>query len=136
MIEISSEQPQNSILAFVMKWVALLADGRAEDACALLDKPNSYGIGWTPRSIEEVINTTFSADSSFYRRHPEGPIVTDPYQLTEQRDIEVIELQDGNGYLFDYDLPLNGERSDLTAQFEFHKTPNGYAVVLHDLHVL
>ena len=136
MIDISSEEPQHSILAFVRKWVALIADGRAEDACALIDEPNSYGIEWTPTSIDEVINSAFSPDSRFYRLHPEGPIVTNPFRLTEQREIEVIELENGNGYLFDYDLPLNDEWSDLTAQFEFRKRPSGYAVVLHDLHVL
>jgi hypothetical protein len=45
-------------------------------------------------------------------------------------------LQDGTGFQFDYDLPLNGEWSDLTAQFEFLRRSDGYAVVLHDIHVL
>ena len=114
----------------------LLADGQVESACALIDEPNKYGIVWTPTLIEDLINSTFSPASRFYQSHPEGPIITNRFQLNEQKDIEVIELEDGSGYLFDYDLPLNGEWSDLTAQFEFHKKPNGYAVVLHDLHVL
>jgi hypothetical protein len=34
------------------------------------------------------------------------------------------------------DLPLNGEWSDLTAQFEFEPVGNGTGLSLHDLHVL
>jgi hypothetical protein len=136
MIEISLQNPDKSILAFVKQWIALLAEGRAEDAGALIDEPNCYGILWTPKLINEVINSTFSCDSRFYKTHPEGPIITDPFQLKEQRETEVIELENDRGYAFDYNLPLNGEWSDLTAQFEFHKKPNGYSIVLHDIHVL
>ena len=48
----------------------------------------------------------------------------------------LVEFADGRGYSFEYDLPLSGEWSDLTAQFEFLRRPSGYAVVLHDIHVL
>ena len=114
----------------------LLADDRLEDACALLDEPNMYGIAWTPEKIREVVATTFDPQSRFYRFHPEGPIFTDPYQLPEQPHQELIPLHNNEGYRFDYDIPLNGEWSDLTALFIFYKRPQGYAVVLHDLHVL
>jgi hypothetical protein len=40
------------------------------------------------------------------------------------------------GYWLDYDVPLNGQFSDLTAQFEFEPRQEGYAAVLQDLHVL
>ncbi len=45
-------------------------------------------------------------------------------------------LTDGSGYRLDHDVPINGEWSDLTTQFEFLNWPNGYAMVLQDLHVL
>ena len=45
-------------------------------------------------------------------------------------------FDDGSGYSVEHDVPLNGEWSDLTAQFEFVRFPKGYAVVLHDLHVM
>ena len=114
----------------------LLAEGRFEEACALLDEPNAYGSTWTPRLIQETVNDTFDPESRFYKAHPEGPIFTDPSELGERIEIEVLELDDKRGYAFDYDAPLNGEWSDLTAQFEFLKRSNGYAVVLHDFHVL
>lgn len=136
MIEISSESPEQAILTFVKGWMKLLADGRLEEACALIDEPNSYGIAWTPGMIRDMVNATFSPDTRFHTSHPEGPVFTDPFQLEEQRDVEVIEFDDGSGYAFDYDIPLNGEWRDLTAQFEFRTSPDGHAVVLHDLHVL
>lgn len=136
MIEISATRPQTSILSFVRNWVKLVADGRVGDACKQIDEPNCYGIVWTPTLINDLINSTFDTNSRFRISHPDGPVVTNPFQLIEQRDLEVQELENGSGYLFDYDLPLNGEWSDLTAQFEFHKRSGGYAVVLHDLHVL
>ena len=135
MIEISSDAPEKSILDFVIRWMKLLADDRLNEACALLDEPNCYGIG-TPDLIKETVNETFSPHTRFYIYHPEGPVFTDPSELKKQRDIEAIEFSDGSGYAFDYDIPLNGEWSELTAQFEFLKRPNGYSVVLHDLHVM
>jgi hypothetical protein len=50
--------------------------------------------------------------------------------------MEAIEFDDGSGYHFEYDIPLNGEWSDLTAIFRILKTPKGYVVFLNDLHVL
>ena len=66
----------------------------------------------------------------------EGPVIIDPFEIDEHSEAEVIELEGGRGYAFDYALPLNGEWSDLTAQFEFYKWSDGSAVVLNDLHVL
>lgn len=114
----------------------LLAEGRFDDACNLLDEPNSYGVHWTPELIKQTLRDTFGLDSFFYQIHPEGPVFTDPSRLEAQPNAEIIEFYDKSGYAFDCDLALNGEWSDLTAQFEFLKRPSGYAVVLHDLHVM
>ena len=137
MIDISPDAPEKAILDFARRWMKLLADNRIDEACALLDEPNYYGIVWTPDSIKETVHETFSPDTRFYNYHPEGPIFTDPYELEAQRDREEpIEFDDGSGYHLDYDIPLNGEWSDLTAQFKFLKRPNGYAVILYDLYVM
>jgi hypothetical protein len=108
----------------------------SDSACALLDEPNCYAIFWTPDLIRQIVPDTFSPATQFYRYHPEGPVFSDPFELEEQKGLEVIEFEDGSGYAFDYYVPLNGEWSDLTAQFEFRKRDGGYAVILHDLHVL
>ncbi|HSK73554.1 MAG TPA: hypothetical protein VK892_17790 [Pyrinomonadaceae bacterium] len=136
MIKISPESPEKAILEFVKSWMKLLAENRLDEACVMIDEPNCYGIVWTPELIIETVNETFSPDTIFYEYFPEGPIFTDPYKLPEQKNREVIEFVDKSGYVFEYDIPLNGEWSDLTAQFEFLKRENGYAVILHDLHVM
>jgi hypothetical protein len=38
--------------------------------------------------------------------------------------------------LIDFDVPLDGEWSDLTAQLEVIAVPDGWALFLYDLHVL
>ena len=131
-----SDSPEQDILAFVKHWMKLLAEDRLDEACRLLDEPNDYGMVWTPDMIRELVADTFSPDTIFYKFHPEGPIFTDPYELEEQSDREVYRSEDGTTYYFDYDIPLNHEWSDLTAQFEFRKRSNGLAAVLHDLHVM
>lgn len=133
MIELSPESASQLIVAFVKGWIKLLAEGRFDEACARIDEPNRYGITWTPSLIQETVNTIFSPKTGDHRK---APIFTDPFELEEQREIEVMQFDDKRGYFFDYDVPLNGEWSDLTAQFEFLQRPNGYAVVLHDLHVM
>lgn len=135
MINISPDAPENAILDFVKRWMKLLADNRLEEACTMLDEPSQQGIVWTPNMIRELVNEIFNSDTVFYNYHPEEPVFSDPYELEEQKDRGALELDDG-GYAFDYNVPLNGEWSDLTAQFEFKKRPDGYAVVLHDLHVM
>ena len=114
----------------------LLADNRLDEACSLLEHPNRFDVVWTPDLIKETVHETFSPDTLFYKFHPEGPVFTDPYELEEQRHFEPIEFDDGSGYHFEYDIPLNGEWSDLTAIFQALKTPRDYSVFLDDLHVL
>jgi len=131
-----SDTPKQDILTFVKQWMQLLADTHLQQACALLDMPNDDDMMWTPELLRHVIVTTFDPQSRFYDIHPEGPIVTDPEQLPEQCSHALVALVNSEGYQFDYDLPLNGAWSDLTAPFIFYKHGQGYVVVLHDLHVL
>jgi hypothetical protein len=49
---------------------------------------------------------------------------------------DVVPFKDGSGYSVEHDVPLNGEWSDLTAQFEFVGKSPEFEVILHDLHVL
>ena len=129
-----SVSPANEIRSFVRHWMKLLAEGRLHEACRLLDEPNSYGLVWTPERLMTVLRDNLGEGTRFGIHHPEGPQFTDPDELPDQAH-EVGILEGDKGYWFDYDLPLNHERSDLTAQFEFLKKPHGYAVVLHEFHV-
>ena len=57
------------------------------------------------------------------------------HEITELLIHEAIKRNDG-GYSVEFDIPLNGEVSDLTAQLEFNKKGRVFEVVLHDIHVL
>ena len=131
-----SDTPESDIRTFVRHWMKLLAQGRLEEACSLLDEPNSYGNSWTPQRITGVVQDTFAEGTRFRNDHPEGPVFTDPDELLGGPDRDVGALSNDLGYWYDCDVPLNHKRSDLTAQFEFLRRPDGLAVILHDLHVL
>jgi hypothetical protein len=128
---------ETELIAFIRRWFALLAVGARSEACAALDEPNIYGQRWGPGDIQRCVEEGFPPGCRFRVKHPEELRFTDPDAATGgDRRPEVMELTDGSGCRVDHDVPLNGEWSDLTAQFEFVKRPGGYAVVLHDLHVL
>jgi hypothetical protein len=122
-------------VALVRRWFDLLAEGRFDDACAMLDEPNCYGIRWTPEKIVSVVEHTFRPGSRFRVDHP-GPRFSRVSETAGDPRPEVLPLHDGSGFLVDHDVPLNGRWSDLTAQFEFLARGDAFAIVLHDLHVL
>jgi hypothetical protein len=136
MIEIPAQAVEQTLVAFVRQWLKLLSAGSWQEACGMIDEPNCYGITWTPERIQQVVEDTFGPGCRFRSRHPEGILWSDPDELGDGGHPEIYPHDDGSGYAFDHDVPLNGEWGDLTAQFEFHRRPQGYAVVLHDLHVL
>ena len=130
-----SSQPEE-LLAAIRMWFRLLAANRWEEASGMLDGPNSYGTHWTPEQIRDALNLAYGPGCRFRIAHPEGPQFSDPDMATGFPSINVSPLSDGSGYNVEYDVPLNGVWSELTAQFEFLKRPGGLAVVLHDLHML
>ena len=132
---LSLDAKPEDMVAFVGRWFKLMADGRVEAALSELDEPNSYGVRWSTEAIARLISQNFG-HGKYLARHPEGPLFTAPEAANGRADAEVVELEDGSGYVLDHNVPLNGEWSDLTAQFEFLRRDRGYAVVLHDLHVL
>ena len=67
-----SDSLEQDIIACVKQWMKLLAEDRLDEACRLLDEPNSYGMVWTPEMIRETVTSTFSPDTVFYELHPEG----------------------------------------------------------------
>lgn len=136
MIVVPQDDPTNVLTQFARHWFKLLAAGSWQEACDLLDEPSSDGVHWTPEKLQLVIEDNCGPGTHFHREHPEGFRVSDPDELGDGGRPMIFPYRDGSGYAFDHDLPLNGKWSDLTAQFEFHHRPQGYAVVLHDLHVL
>ena len=133
---IAEPSDPDELLSVVRDWFRLLASGRWDEASAMLDEPNCYGIRWTPAEIRHALDLAYGPGCRFRVAHPEGPQFSDPGAAVGEPGASVWALGDGGGYRADHDVPLNGSWSDLTAQFEFLRRPGGLAVVLHDLHVL
>lgn len=129
----STQSPERAFVEAIERWLALLAAGRIGEACAQLDEPNSYGIRWSEEMILALVRDTFPPQSGFGREHPEGPVFTLPSKRS--CDSSFTRATDGT-YFVEHPMHLNGGWSDLTAQFEFLPRDGGWAMVLHDLHVL
>lgn len=124
----SSPNIEPLLVRYVEAWVERLATGDWDGAMALIDVPNHHGIRWSTADVHQVLVD--------YGRGIE-PKVTAPLQHWDPgARVSVVAFDDGSGYSVEYDLPLNGAYSDLTAQFEFLLSGSEYVATLHDLHVL
>jgi hypothetical protein len=128
------DNPEGQLVAFARTWFGLLARGEWEAALGMLDEPNSYGIEWTRESITALVEETFGPETRFAKEFG-PPALSDPDAATGDPHVTFGRL-DAGGFWLDHDVPLNGVFSDLTAQFEFEPRRDGYAAILHDLHVL
>ncbi len=136
MLHIQSNNIEQELIAFVQSWFNLIAQGHINEACNQLDKPNCYGIKWNAKKIQVLISDEFSPDTLFGSSHPEGVAFSSVSQTSGKFSADVLKFDDGSGYTVEHDVPLNGEWSDLTAQFEFVGEFPEFEVILHDLHVL
>jgi hypothetical protein len=136
MLRVQGDNLNEELIAFIHSWFDLLAKGRLEEACEMLDRPNSYGIRWTGEKIQSVVEDNFGPGTVFASTHPEGPIFTSVAETSGESRADVLRFNDGSGFSVKHDLPLNGEWSDMTAQFEFLGKAQDFEVVLHDLHVM
>ena len=118
---------EKALRAHIEVWLQQLSAGNWHAVLNMLDEPNSYGVWWGETEIRSSLDE-YSRSKTW--------TVTDPKSLGVSGHTGFGEFNDGSGYWFDYDIPLNGEWSDLTAQFEFKKRGDCYALVLHDIHVL
>jgi hypothetical protein len=128
------ERPEDTLIEFVRSWFRLLARGEWAKAIAAIDEPNMYGVRWTRDQITDLVKDTFGAGTRFEAAHG-APVFSDPDSATGTPHHSFGRLKAG-GFWLDHDVPLNGSYSDLTAQFEFLPRAGGFAVQLHDLHVL
>jgi len=136
-LHVESPDVESILLGWARRWCELLAAGELGHACAQLDEPNTDGTVWTPEAISALVQEAFAPETNFGRRHPEGPRFTSPRTAVGRERYLFGAFADGSGFWFDYDVPLNGAFSDLTAQFEFSwRAPRMLAALLHDLHVM
>jgi len=136
MLRVKTENSHKEFVEFIHSWFDLLAKGEVDRACEDLDRLNSYGIRWTAEKIENVVKDNFGPGTVFSSNHPEGPVFTTVIETNGKSRADIVKFNDGSGFSVEHDVPLNGEWSDLTAQFEFLGKIPEFKVVLHDLHVL
>ena len=134
MIAVDGADAEARLLAFARSWCACIAQEEWDSALAMLDEPNHYGIVWTRESVLALLQTTFNDDTRFAKAFGR-PVFTAPDGAAGRERHCFGQRPDGS-YWLDYDVPLNGRVSDLTAAFEFHPRAAGFAAVLHDLHVM
>ena len=129
MIRAALGNHENVFKEFIRNWICLLSMGMFEEALKLIDDPNNYGIKWSAESIKKVLADYVGNGVTFS--------ITDPDKIEGDGRPNLIMFNGLQGFAFDLDLPINGEWSDLTVQFEFIKKTKGYyAVILQDIHVL
>lgn len=129
MIRAALGNHENIFRDFVRNWIRLLSKGKLEEAIKQIDAPNNYRIKWSAESIKKVLRDYVGKGVTFS--------ITDPAEMEGDGRPNLIMFNGLQGFAFDFDLPINGEWSDLTVQFEFIKKSKGYyAVILQDIHVL
>jgi hypothetical protein len=108
-----TESIREEITLFIRNWIELLSDYDPWNVTNLKEAFLDYGaVGRMP-----VINSPYQMD------------------LTTEK-IEFYDYDDGSGWTVDYDIPLDGEWGDLTAQFSFKKAGDSFVVKLNDIHVM
>ena len=139
MLQIRPGPVAPQIKSHIYQWLRLIASGQWIDALAMLDEPNAYNTTWTEEFIRQLIERdTFGPGTIFRDAHPDGIVYSDPDGVSGEDHFDIGEFNNAHseGFWADIDMPLNGEWSDLTAQFILVRRPSGYALVLEDLHVL
>jgi hypothetical protein len=131
------------ILDVCREWVDLVAQARFADAIEILHVPARYDASqrWTPSSLERYVANYGSWDPpSDGHAWKVTPIAT--ARMAADRPVhsptpEVYRNDDDpRSGSVDLDLPLDGEWSDLTAQFEFEPVEGGTGLALYDVRVL
>jgi hypothetical protein len=115
-----------AILNFSRDWVRFAAKHGLDNALNLLDRHERYTL-WSEALLKSLSEDHFGDGQTC--------VITDPDAFDELR-VDLYQYNDGSGFAVDHDLAMNHRRSDFTAQFEFKKTTDGFAVYLKDIHVL
>lgn len=122
----SLEASEPDILAFARDWVRFAAKHGLDEALRLIDRRDGDP-QWSEAFVRLISEDHFGDG--------ETCVITDPDAFSEL-SIDAYRYNDGSGFAVDHDLAMNNQSSDFTAQFEFIKTKDGYAIYLADIHVL
>lgn len=121
MLKIEVNSIEDQLIGFCQTWLDSLVNGNLIG----IDRPNDYGLVWDKDKIDEVIIE--------YLGEGVSPSI---FSKPLKECYPILFKRDDGGFNIEFDLPLNGELSELTVQFEFTKKGGQFEVVLHDIHVL
>ncbi len=136
MIRIDNRNPEQVFEQFILNWFELIFLDNWDEAFKLIDLPSSCGEFYnTERFRYEIENDHFGKGTSFREEHPEI-IYSNPKNIDGSGYPNIYPLSGSSDYLFEYDVPLNNEFSDLTSGWQFVKHDSFYKVRLEFLRVL
>ncbi len=132
MLDVDSSDQE--IFEFIEEWVNDLVNEDYESAYNRTSHDPYYE--WTPELIKNVI-----CGYGLPEPHPSGVVfkvtsISAAKGENPTKDVDRGAFDDNRvGYVY-YDLPLNGEWSDLTASFRLEKREENLVVVLEEIHVM
>jgi len=134
-VRLPREATDEEILALVGQWVELLAQGNYGAAYDVTAHEPYYQ--WTPELMRQTIE-----GYGFAEPHPAGPFRITSFASAKggpkpRHRVERFETaqEDGRiGYVL-FDLPLNGQWSDLTATFGVYRYEDRVVLSLNEIHV-
>jgi hypothetical protein len=128
------------ILNIIQDWIELLAQERYKEAHEMLYQPEDNS--WTSELVKNAISGYKSS----------GNITNDPSYVTPIQEVQTGEginpnrdiqwftgedqRKDKYAGVIHFDLPINGEWSDLTAIFFIHQLEEVFAIELETIHIL
>jgi hypothetical protein len=123
-----------TILAAVRRWIALLAADDVEAAVQFLYQGDGAG---------SLAASASSLRACIARYEPGEPLRQEPARVTPAETAggpfgpiaEVFRRDDGTVSSVDFTLPVNGEWSELVAFFDAVNVPDGLALALRDAYV-
>lgn len=130
---------EQEVLAAVKEWVRLLADGRYQDACEYL-YPGEQS--WSPDKLKLIISNYGSQTPhwsgkkfkvTYLEWTPEEEARLEPMVLWRT---DAPPEEDPDRGSVKYDLPLNGEWSQLSAIFNLFVVDGALVLELEDIEVL
>jgi len=121
MLQIEFGSIEEQLISYCQIWLDKLTEGEVFG----IDMPNDYGLVWDIEKIDDVVKDYLG----------EG-VTPEIFSKNLKECYPNFYKRNDGGYNLEFDLPLNGELSDLTVQFEFNRKGSKFVVVLHDIHVL
>jgi hypothetical protein len=144
MLDFPPDAIGETILEGIKQWVGLLAQERYDEAVRWLYRPPTTGTIWTPSLLQSLVTnyglTEPRGDGKTYRVTPHAAAKRrrggHPYRDVDWFPPGSAQVNRGVVAAVTFDLPLNGEWSDVTAAFLIHKVNDRLLVELEDMHVL